>query len=113
MNFDIKKNQLNFNTLKAKKIKTIQKSTLNTLERDSMRNLVSSFRKGLIPNKINKSKHKTSKNSPEKVYIEKPKTIKNKMNPSNINNNFNKIKINSNIFSNQNDRKMDNILKKK
>ena len=113
MNFGLKKNQINFNTLKAKKIKTIQQTSLNTLERDSMRNIVSSFRKGIIPNKINKSKYKTSKNSPEKVYIEKPKPIQNKVNPSNVNNNFNKVKINSNIISNQNDKNMENILKKK
>ena len=113
MNFGVKKNQINFNTLKAKKIKTIQQSSINTLERDSMRNIVSSFRKGIIPNKINKSKYKTSKNSPEKIYIEKPKTINNKIKPSNVNNNLNKIKINSNIFSNQNDKNIDNILKKK
>ena len=113
MNFGLKKNQINFNTLKAKKIKTIQQTSLNTLERDSMRNIVSSFRKGIILNKINKSKYKTSKNSPEKVYIEKPKPIQNKVNPSNVNNNFNKVKINSNIISNQNDKNMENILKKK
>ena len=31
MNFGVKKNQINFNTLKAKKIKTIQQSSINTL----------------------------------------------------------------------------------
>ena len=89
MSFISTKNQ-SFNILKNKL--NNQKNTSILHKKEQMKNIVSSFRKGVIPQKPINNKYKTSKNSPEKFYIEQNSKISNKISNGNvnINNNINK-----------------------
>ena len=104
MNYDIKEDNLEkFHTLKSKKNKKLHSSSLHTLDKDSFGNIIISFRHGIISNKLNYSKNKTS--TPDKNFINKPKNMKSKINQSHINSIL--------LTSIQNDKIFDNFLKKK
>ena len=115
MNFCFTRTSLNYNSMKTKHFKQLQNSHLFTLEKDSIQNILSSFRQGILLNKTNNSKFKTCKNSPDKYYIDKPKNMKSKINASKLNNDIHKINISSKIIltSKQKDINLENILKQK
>ena len=118
MSFISSKNQ-SFNILKNKLNNSKNTSTLH--KKEQMKNIVSTFRKGVIPQKPINNKYKTSKNSPERFYIEQNSKLSNKMSNGNINinNNINNYNNNLNggtlIIGNQKqtDKNMENMLKRK
>ena len=118
MSFISSKNQ-SFNILKNKLNNSKNTSTLH--KKEQMKNIVSTFRKGVIPQKPINNKYKTSKNSPERFYIEQNSKLSNKMSNGNININNNVNNYNNNlnggtlIIGNQKqtDKNMENMLKRK
>jgi len=111
------KNQ-SFNILKNKLNNSKNSNTLH--KKEQMKNIVSTFRKGVYPQKPINNKYKTSKNSPERFYIEQNSKLSKMSNGNiNINNNINNYNNNLNggtfIIGNQKqtDKNMENMLKRK
>ena len=105
MNYGLKNH---FNIIKYNQLK---QSSNNTNEKEKYRKL-SLFRNSIFSSKPKHSNYKTSKNSPERFYIEKPKNSKNKKNPFSS---FNKINLITHINLNhkKNENNFDNLLKTK
>ena len=104
MNYGLKNH---FNIIKYKQLKQPN----NTNEKEKYRQL-SLFRNSIFTSKPKQSNYKTSKNSPERFYIEKPKNSNIKKNPFSS---FNKINLITHINLNNkiNEKNFDNLLKTK
>ena len=100
MNYGLKNH---FNIIKYKQLKQPN----NTNEKEKYRKL-SLFRNSIFTSKPKQSNYKTSKNSPERFYIEKPKNSNIKKNPFSS---FNKINLITHINLNHkiNEKNFDNL----
>ena len=111
----MKKQGINVNILKNKVNNQKKIDNNQNSDKEKIKNIVSSFRYGIINQKSNQSKFKTSKNSPERIIFDNSQNLKSKIanvkpngaNNSNVNN---KIILSS---KKQNEKNFENLLKRK
>ena len=85
-------------------------------DKEKIKNIVSSFRYGVINQKSNHSKFKTSKNSPERMLFDNSQNLKSKIINGTINGGGNNSKVNNHIIlssAKQNEKNFENLLKRK
>ena len=111
----IKKQGINVNILKNRVNNQNKVDNNQNLDNEKIKNIVSSFKFGIINQKFNQSKFKTSKNSPERILFDnsqnkKAKIINGKVNGTNNSNNNNHMILSS---TKQNEKNFENLLKRK
>ena len=111
----IKKQGINVNILKNRVNNQNKVDNNQNLDNEKIKNIVSSFKFGIINQKFNQSKFKTSKNSPERILFDnsqnkKAKIINGKVNGANNSNINNHMILSS---TKQNEKNFENLLKRK
>ena len=111
----IKKQGINVNILKNRVNNQNKVDNNQNFDNEKIKNIVSSFKFGIINQKFNQSKFKTSKNSPERILFDnsqnkKAKIINGKVNGANNSNINNHMILSS---TKQNEKNFENLLKRK
>ena len=112
----MKRQGINMNLLKNKINNQKRLNNKQISDKEKIKNIVSSFRHGVINQKSNHSKFKTSKNSPERMLFDNSQNLKSKIINGTINGGGNNSKVNNHIIlssAKQNEKNFENLLKRK